>query len=901
MSDKKISVQPKTIKRVIAVTTLLFSISSALNMGYVGKALAFPFFYLFGIGAYFIYALIAFLSLGFIFKGKIIKVKFKYFIVSLIVFIFLSALISLIYSMISEYRLTVFESIEAENKLNFIEYLNGLIGTIGGSDGYFASGYINFFGEYYIGGGFLGSVVAALLSDLITPVGAVVITCVVIAATIFTLFLPLFFVKKGPKEEVNNVVVGEQIENYDVISNANKIFNTPEEANEAAHINEPKESPSSFSASPFASRHVISSDNLNVQAEPLFSKAKFHLGDDEPVSSVSTPTQEEPISPSISEPVYNEPVNDISPNYFNEPVEEPVAPVVEENNYFEEPINEEIPTPVVEENNYFNEPVEEEIPAPSIEEEPVEEHAPLSFNQFRNRNIEPEPEPVIEPEPVVVEPPKKKERVNWIPPSIDLLEEYDSGDTKELNIRVAEERKAIINQAFSDFRVKAHVANYIIGPSVTRFEIEYDATEKADNVRRYVDDISVRLNGVAITFNVRVLGSACSSFEMSNEKAITVPFKQIMTSLPSASECPFAIGFGLDVKGDLKWANFTKLPHLLLAGSTGSGKSVYINSIINTLIMRNSPDDCKLVLVDPKIVETKIYSDIPHLLCPIVSDAFEANELMKRLIDEMERRYKLLGDKYVKSLDEYNDLAEEEGFDKEPFIFVIIDEYANLIGNCKELNEGVSTLAAKARAAGIHLFLATQRPSTDVMTGTIKSNFANRIALLAASQTDSITMINEKGAESLIGNGDALIMSPLLSRNGNVRVQGAFISNKEIMRIVSYLKEHYKPDYDPRYDNLAKVEEEESSNPSFGGKLAADADEYETIKDWVMQYENMSMSKIQANCGVGFNKAQRIVIRLQEEGILSQEKISSNVGYKVLKRENRFYNGPDNDSSDYVS
>ena len=523
-----------------------------------------------------------------------------------------------------------------------------------------------------------------------------------------------------------------------------------------------------------------------------------------------------------------------------------------------------------------------EYVAPQVEEKPIEKPISEKSAQQAQNNPQPQPQPVEEA-------PKKKERVEWIPPSSELLEVYETAAATELNTKVAEERMVLINTILGNFKVGARCTSYTIGSSVTRFNIEYDANVSVKSVDKLVDDISLRLGGVSARFTPIVANSPYSGLEIPNPTITTVSFKEVFESLPSTEKHLLSVGFGKDISGNVVAADFDEFPHLLVAGTTGSGKSIYIHSIIATLIMRVSPDDLKIVLVDPKKVEMTKYRDMPHLLCPIITESSKAKVMMSKLVDEMNDRYERFTlAESCSNIKQFNEYAREHDLETMPYIIVFLDEYADLVDTCKEISQPVVSIAQKARAAGIHMLISTQRPSTNVITGVIKGNLPTHVALMTSSYTDSMTIIGEGGAEKLLGKGDMLVQSPLVSRVGVTRLQGCFVQNKEIGRIVGYLKEHYKTEYDPNYMDLIDHSKEEAENMIASGEVeaevnSADEEKYQSIKEWVMTQQYVSMSKIQRECGVGFNRAGKIFSRLQREGIVSTQQDGATKGCKVLK------------------
>ena len=453
----------------------------------------------------------------------------------------------------------------------------------------------------------------------------------------------------------------------------------------------------------------------------------------------------------------------------------------------------------------------------------------------------------------------------------------------------------LVPDVFENFHVGARCISYVVGPSVTRYNIEYANNVSVRSVEKLVDDISIRLGGVNARFEGVVEGQRYSGLEIPNAKITPVSFKEVFEQLPDVKEHPLAVMFGKNIDGKCIGADFDEFPHVLVAGTTGSGKSIYNHSLVCTLISRNSPEDLRLVLVDPKQVEMSKYEDLPHLLCPIINDANLAKLTLSKLVDEMNRRYGILKATGCSNIKQYNELREDDpNLEKLPYIVVFVDEYADLVDVCKDINGPIVSIAQKARAAGIHMLIATQRPSTNVITGTIKGNLPTRIALAVASYVDSTTILNEGGAEKLLGKGDMLVSSPLVSRVGMVRLQGCFIQNKEILRIVGYLKEHYPVYYDPNFCNLEEAARQEAGDvigsPEFASSQEAGEEaKYQSVKEWVMACDYMSMSKIQRECGVGFNRAGKFFKRLQTEGIIGTE-VEGNKGCPVLIQD-KFYEG----------
>ena len=485
--------------------------------------------------------------------------------------------------------------------------------------------------------------------------------------------------------------------------------------------------------------------------------------------------------------------------------------------------------------------------------------------------------------------PKIRKKQKYIAPSLSLLENRTTHETDQKNKEVAEERSDTINQVLTDLGVKARVVSYKIGPSVTRYDIQTERSESIKGFDSYINDICIRLGGVNARFSPIVLGKTTSGLEIANAVCSIVNFKdclQALNRLPKTK--PTNIPFGKDINNELLSVDLQETPHLLVSGTTGSGKSIFVHSLIMTLIMRNSPDSLKLLLIDPKTVEFNKYREIPHLLCPPVGidDPQRPYEILTKICDIMEERYALFAETDCSKLKEYNEWALAHGKETLPVIVVVVDEYADLVESNKRISEPVVRIGQKARAAGIHMIIATQRPSVNVINGVIKANIPSRVALLSSSYTDSNTIVDQGGAEKLIGNGDMLIKCALLSNTFLIRCQGAYVSNQEIKAVCDYLRNNYETQYDEEIMDMINkpvAQDPALMEASKESRFGSDEDIYQEVKNWAMSEEYISMSKIQTTFSIGFNRASRIFKRLQREGVVSSDPATnSSKGSKVL-------------------
>lgn len=423
----------------------------------------------------------------------------------------------------------------------------------------------------------------------------------------------------------------------------------------------------------------------------------------------------------------------------------------------------------------------------------------------------------------------------------------------------------ILEQTLSDFKVRADVVAVTRGPSVTRFELEPAPGVKVSSVVNLADDIALKLAAPGVRIEAPIPGKAAIGIEVPNLKNDTVFFKEVVDcEAVKNSSGKLCIGLGKDISGNIITADLSKMPHLLVAGSTGSGKSVCINTIIAGLLCKYPPDYVKLILVDPKVVELSNYNGIPQLLTPVVTDSKKAASALHWAVAEMERRYKAFADSHVRDINSYNEHAE----DKMPFIVIIIDELADLMMVAKvDVEDAILRLAQKARAAGIHLILATQRPSVDVITGIVKANIPSRIAFAVSSQTDSRTILDMGGAEKLLGKGDMLFYP--IGVNKPVRVQGAFVSDDELNRIVNFIKEQAIP---VEYSNEVTEQALESEKNSSGQLAGIENDRDELFEDavrLVMDTGQASSSMLQRKFRIGYTRAARLVDTMEDLGIIS--------------------------------
>ncbi len=899
----------KTIEILAGCVICLLSISLIIDVRYVARTFNYLFFFFFGYGSYFIYALLLMFGIYLILNRK---VKFKHkFLLTISIILALIGVLSILTLSLSSYDVTF-----PNFSVNFLDVLH---------DGlFYHEDYIDIpflFNPDHLslGGGAIGYLFASTFNLFDNIVFSYFVPSLLIFMSILIICLPYIISaikkatakSKSKKEQIkqeilNNPQIQEEINNENLVTtlsrnNQNKIYTKKEIKNSSMDVIRQ----ASVIYHPEENKEDIYKDDIatsNVNTESLY----FNNSNYQKVGGLSKAHYYRP-----NEMVSNNQVNNNNDLYFKE-----------QNQIPEEPQNIEQMT----------------FDLPEPEPEPKVEPA---FNNYSNQNIMPQPQvvptPVVnqvpQPEPQIQQPVNNKyshnvvfqekaednsikdvhtisfERQTYTYPSLDLLMEYDNSQTNSINNEAALDYLGKINETFDTFKVRAQATEYIIGPSVTQFAITYDTGVSYRNVDKIVDDISIRLGGVSARFEPIVAGKTYSGLQIPNAKMCTVGFKEVLEQLPDPAKKPLSLAFGKNIQGEIVYADLDDFPHMLVAGTTGSGKSIFIHSVVMTLIMRNNPADLRIILVDPKQVEMRLYENMPHLLCPIITKPEEVAVCLSKLVDEMENRYTAFGNYKVTNIKQYNAARKAEGNDTMPYILVVLDEYSDLVDRAKDVSRYVISLTQKSRACGIHLMVATQRPSTKVIDGVIKANLPTHVALMTSSAVDSITIIGEGGAEKLLGKGDLLVQSPLVSRTGCVRLQSAFVQNSEINSVVQYLKSKHQTVYDSDYLDLQDHSNDVSDNPFINfasmeqGSSASNIDpKYEEVKKAAMAEEYFSISKITRIFGFGFTRAGKVFNQLQNDGIVAKNKDakSNSKGCKVLIHDDSYGIDVEN-TSDEVS
>ena len=437
-------------------------------------------------------------------------------------------------------------------------------------------------------------------------------------------------------------------------------------------------------------------------------------------------------------------------------------------------------------------------------------------------------------------------------PSFDLLNPIRNTGNLSEEAKHAKSTGKILENMFEEFGVNANVVHLYIGPTVTKFEIKLEAGTRVNRILQLQDDIQLALAAKEIRIEAPIPGKPYVGIEVPNKTAAMVPFNEVyqLSMRDHTWDNKLAVPLGKDVSGNLIVAELNKMPHLLIAGATGSGKSVCVNSIITSILMKATPDEVRLILVDPKKVELSNYNGVPHLLSPVVTDPKKAAGVLQQVVAEMERRYEVFADNGQRNMESYNIYARtfnEKANDEDkkeimPYHVVILDEVADL------------------------MMVATQRPSTDIITGVIKANIPSRIAFAVSSSVDSRTILDATGAEKLLGKGD-MLFSPMGS-SSPVRVQGAFVADEEVSRVVEFVSKQMDANYDDNYVNAKEVS---NGSSSVNDSLDDTEEEYEECREFVIKEQRASTSLLQRRFRIGYNKAARIMDQLEQNGVIGPQ------------------------------
>lgn len=493
----------------------------------------------------------------------------------------------------------------------------------------------------------------------------------------------------------------------------------------------------------------------------------------------------------------------------------------------------------------------------------------------------PLPEDDLDPSPILLTPAEEQENEEYQLPPIELLAAPPHSDQSGEYTGIQQNVKKL-EKTFQSFGVRAKVTQVHLGPAVTKYEVLPDTGVKVSKIVSLHDDLALALAARDIRIEAPIPGKSAIGIEVPNSEVAIVSLREVLESEENAKpDSKLLFGLGRDVTGKAVMTELNKMPHLLVAGSTGSGKSVCINGIITSIIMRAKPHEVKMMMIDPKMVELNVYNGIPHLLAPVVTDPRKAAQALKKVVSEMERRYELFSHTGTRNIQGYNDYVQtfndenEEKHPKLPFIVVIVDELADLMMVASnEVEDAITRLAQMARAAGIHLIIATQRPSVNVITGVIKANIPSRIAFAVSSSVDSRTILDGGGAEKLLGRGDMLFLGAGQSKP--VRVQGAFLSDEEVEKVVDFCIEQQKAQYQ---EDMIPTEVEQVAPHEETDEL------YDEAVQLVTEMQTASVSMIQRRFRVGYSRAARIIDQMELRGVVGPYEGSKPRTVLVQKQE----------------
>ncbi|EBT3817373.1 DNA translocase FtsK, partial [Salmonella enterica] len=611
--------------------------------------------------------------------------------------------------------------------------------------------------------------------------------------------------------------------------------------------------------------------------EPLFTPGV--MPESTPVQQpvAPQPQYQQPQQPVASQPQYQQPQQPVAPQPQYQQPQQPVAPQPQ----YQQPQQPVAPQP------QYQQPQQPVAPQPQYQQ-PQQPVAPQPQYQQPQQPTAPQ-DSLIHPLLMRNGDSRPLQRPTTPLPSLDLLTPPPS-EVEPVDTFALEQMARLVEARLADFRIKADVVNYSPGPVITRFELNLAPGVKAARISNLSRDLARSLSTVAVRVVEVIPGKPYVGLELPNKKRQTVYLREVLDNAKfRENPSPLTVVLGKDIAGDPVVADLAKMPHLLVAGTTGSGKSVGVNAMILSMLYKAQPEDVRFIMIDPKMLELSVYEGIPHLLTEVVTDMKDAANALRWSVNEMERRYKLMSALGVRNLAGYNEKIAEAArmgrpipdpywkpgdsmdvqhpvLEKLPYIVVLVDEFADLMMTVgKKVEELIARLAQKARAAGIHLVLATQRPSVDVITGLIKANIPTRIAFTVSSKIDSRTILDQGGAESLLGMGDMLYSGP--NSTMPVRVHGAFVRDQEVHAVVQDWKARGRPQY---VDGITSDSESEGGGGGFDGGEELDA-LFDQAVNFVTQKRKASISGVQRQFRIGYNRAARIIEQMEAQGIVSAQ------------------------------
>ena len=818
-APKKITVEAEMA--LLGLLLAIISLIGLLNQGWLGSFLTYCLVYLFG-SMYFVILLFnVYIGLYLFFKKKKPTVVLGVNALATIFLLYFLLIVS-----------SIFDGASISNWYNhFITNFNQIETSVVRVDISKVS---------IVGGGLIGNFSYALLSVLLTSFVANVVSFIVIGGCFYILFRkPIVEVYKRTKKIIIKIIdkkKNNQEDSAEEFDRKGKLFDKLEDFKEDEEV-----------INPIKFDFEVSKESKTCENECKLSFDIFNekIFDDE------------------DDRVILEKINSIKEEFENE------ADVVGESIDISENKKESFRTYTDEELEFYNEDLEENsdevVESKVIEEQEIPENNEINdIDECESVQSIPYVESIVKVENTKEDSPFDYE----ISDIYSLLKENNENNAhNELKDEV-EINCERINQKLSELNIKASVNNYIIGPCVTRYEIVPEIGVRVSSIVNIENDLKLALAAVKTRMEAPIPGKSAVGIEVANKKRYPVYLKEVIYPFKDDNS-KLLVGIGRDLNNKEIVINIDKMPHLLVAGATGSGKSVCINSMIVSLLLRTSPDEVKMILIDPKKVEMLPYANMPHLLCPVVIDPKKASVALKKVVKEMDRRYDEFANNGVRNIEGYNKLMKSNGQKELPNIIVIIDELADLmLVAAKEVEESIQRITQLARAAGIYLIVATQRPSVDVITGVIKANIPSRIAFSVSSQIDSRTIIDRGGAEELLGRGDMLMD---ISGSGTLnRVQGVYVSDDEIFSVVNYVKKKYSVNFDVEFLNLEEEKQENINNLLVTEDTNNDDFLYEDIKDFVIRNQRASTSLLQRYFTLGYSRAARMIDRLEMEGVIGE-------------------------------
>ncbi len=886
----------------LGIFLILCSVMGMINLGYVSQSITTAITFLFGvIGYWVIYPVMIAIGSFFIFKDKIQK-KHILARIGAMLMIFGSLIFTTWYLYQNEVTALTISSFNNE-------YIDGF------STVFIKKDFINYlavdiFRYNPLAGGYIGYMLTGLLNTVFTPIVAIVVgISITVIGFVFVAISPIKALIGGTRSRKTPKQVEDELEQDSVFATIDNGKNESSQsrlsrnerqvfAKKQVIESEPiyKEVPLTDNEKDVVSTsknlyYFVDNSKKNVsdqslQRASLTNQAKLiHTREEEVEEHLSThEVKKASLNNNIIEP---------TPQIKEEVIIKEETPIIQKTNViFKEKV---IESRVEDVRDYSNQQI---VPEEKVE---IIQKPTIKFEQPKIVENKVENAPVVEPKP------KKLTKNKYVLPSKNLLETYELGDSYAINNSSCKTRWKTLENVFASFGLAIDVINYVIGPSVTRFEIQARPGFSINDINKYLNDIAISLNGAKINFTPVIYGKDCSGLEIQNEKSITVGFKETIENCPNDSNKKMLIPFGKDISGNFHYGPFNKFPHLLIAGGSGSGKSIYLHNIVMSLLMNWRPDELKIVLVDPKRVEFSLYSQIPHLLTPIIKEAQPAKMCLDKLVREMDERSIIFEKARRRDIGEYNQLQTEKGEPPMPYYIVIVDEFGELLAQNKSINEPLTSLGARARSVGIHLILATQKPVAKILDSAIKTNLSTRVCFSVSSTADSVNVLNTTGAEKLIGQGDMLVDCSATFRSGIHRLQACYVSTKEIDRVTNFICEQQMAEFDPYWANLEPpkdtISESKPTLNKFEMKAQSDAMLYEHIKSEIRSMKFISISKIQRSYAVGFNRAGILFNKLVEEGLVEREGTSQGCRVLINNSSSGFFDpnnlGEDDPNSGY--